>query len=200
MRVQRGFSRETDRMRGGSATVKLGEDVEVRALAFQLKSGETERLVTNLKAEEVEDGAFKELYYKRWPIETKYNQLKQKLELENFSGRLVDNIKQDFYAMMTVANMLASCLREANAKAKKDREGKDNKYEYSVNFNHAVGVFKDQLIKVVIAEDPLVGKQLMDEMILDMKRKVIPIRPNRDVPRKTYLKKPHFHHNHKSNC
>jgi hypothetical protein len=33
------------------------------------------------------------------------NQLKQKFEVENFSGRLADNIKQDFYAMMTVSNM-----------------------------------------------------------------------------------------------
>jgi hypothetical protein len=46
--------------------------------------------------EEVEPEAFSDLYYKRWSIETKYSQLKQKLELENFSGRLVENIKQDF--------------------------------------------------------------------------------------------------------
>jgi hypothetical protein len=42
--------------------------------------------------------------------------VKQKFELGNFSGRLVDNIKQDFYAMMTVSNMLSSGLREANEK------------------------------------------------------------------------------------
>jgi hypothetical protein len=29
------------------------------------------------------------------------------MELENFSGLLVDTIKQDFYAMVTVSNMLA---------------------------------------------------------------------------------------------
>ncbi|MDR2741077.1 MAG: hypothetical protein LBB98_02865 [Treponema sp.] len=65
----------------------------------------------------MEEEAFPELYYKRWPIETKNNQMKQ--ELENFNGRLVDNIKQDFYAMMTVSNILASSLREANRKAGK---------------------------------------------------------------------------------
>jgi hypothetical protein len=61
------------------------------------------------------------IYYKRWPVETKYGQIKQKLELENFSGRLVENIRQDFYAVMTVSNMLASCLREANGKIKKEQ-------------------------------------------------------------------------------
>ncbi|MCL2602639.1 MAG: hypothetical protein FWD91_07485 [Treponema sp.] len=40
---------------------------------------------------------FDELYNKRWGIETKYLELKQRLELENFSGRLVvDTVKQDF--------------------------------------------------------------------------------------------------------
>jgi IS4 transposase len=40
---------------------------------------------------EIEVAAFAKLYYKRWPIETKYNRLKQKMELENFGGRLVDS-------------------------------------------------------------------------------------------------------------
>jgi hypothetical protein len=68
----------------------------------------------------MEDAAFAELYYKRWPIETKYNQVKQKFELENFSGRLVDNIRQDVYAMMRVTNMLASSLREAREQGRKN--------------------------------------------------------------------------------
>jgi hypothetical protein len=53
------------------------------------------------------------------PVETKYNQLKQKFEPENFSGRLVDTIKQNFYAMMTVSNMLAARPGEANQKVRK---------------------------------------------------------------------------------
>jgi hypothetical protein len=65
------------------------------------------------------------LYHKRRAVETKYKQVKQKLELENFSGRLVDNIKQDFYAMMTAANMLAGALREANRKIARSRTKKE---------------------------------------------------------------------------
>jgi hypothetical protein len=65
-------------------------------------------------------------------IETKYKTVKQKLELENSSGRLVENIKQDFYAMMTVSNMIASCRRVADRKVKKDLEGLGNKYKYQV--------------------------------------------------------------------
>jgi hypothetical protein len=57
-------------------------------------------------------------------VETKYNQVKQKMELENFSGRLVDNIKQDFYAMMTASNMLAGGLRK---RMKRNRRGEQKK-------------------------------------------------------------------------
>jgi hypothetical protein len=200
MRIQKGFNARIDGLKKGSKSIRPGEGITVRALAFTLVGGEREALITNLDKEEMEDRAFPELYYKRWPIETKYNQLKQKFELENFSGRLVDNIRQDFYAMMTVSNMLASCLREANGKIKKEQAPKGNRYEYHANVNHAVGMLKDRLIGILIADDRVVRKYLYRELVSDIKRRIVPIRPGRKVPRKNYLKKPHFHHNHKSNC
>jgi hypothetical protein len=145
MRIQKGFNARIDRLKRGSKIIRLGEGITVRVLVFTLTSGEREALITNLTEGEVEDEAFAELYYKRWPIERKYNQLKQKFELENFSGRLLDNEKQDFYAMMTVSNMLASCLREAKGKIKREQAKKGNRYEYQANENHAVGVLKDRL-------------------------------------------------------
>jgi hypothetical protein len=99
-----------------------------------------------LTEREKEGGVFSELYYKRWPVETKYHPLKQKFELENFSGRLVDHIKQDFYAMMMVSNMQASGLREANGRIPEGRIKKKRRYEYRANVNHVVGVLKDRLI------------------------------------------------------
>jgi hypothetical protein len=167
---------------------------------FRLASGEREALLTNVEKEELDASAFPELYYKRWPIETKYNQLKQKFELENFSGRLADHIKQDFYAMMTVSNMLSSGLREANEKIPKGRTKKKRKYEYRANVNHAVGVLKDRLVGILITDDILTRKYLYRELVSEIRWRIVPVRPNREVSRKEYLKKPHFHHNHKSNC
>jgi hypothetical protein len=112
MRVQRGFNPRIDKIKRGDRPITFSDGNTIRALVFRLKSGEREALITNLGKEEMDASVFSELYYKRWPIETKYNQLKQKFELENFSGRLADNIRQDFYAMMTVSNMLSSGLRE----------------------------------------------------------------------------------------
>ena len=53
-----------------------------------MSTSEEETLLTNLPESEVEHEAFAELYAKRWSIETKYGELKRKLETENFSGRL----------------------------------------------------------------------------------------------------------------
>jgi hypothetical protein len=154
-----------------------------------------ERLKQELGAEE-----FRELYHQRWSVETKYDEIKKKLELENFSGRLVDNVKQDFYAMMTVANMIASVVRKANRAVKREREGKGNRYEYQVNVNHAIGVFKDRLIGVMIAEDLISRQHLLRELVNEIKRRVVPFRPNREVGRNEFHRKARFHHNHKSNC
>jgi hypothetical protein len=123
-------------------------------------SGEREALITNVEEGEIADAAFSELYYKRWPVETKYNQLKQKFELENFSGRLADNIKQDFYAMMTVSNMLSSGLREAHEKMPKGTTKKRRRHEYRANVNHAVGVLKDRLVGILITDDRLARKRI----------------------------------------
>ena len=201
IRVPKGFIREGELKRAKEGRVSLGKTgLQVRAVRIPLTTGEQEILITNLTKAEMEYEAFGELYHKRWGIETKYKELKQKLETENFSGRLVDNVKQDFYAVMTVANMLASCVREANRKAKKKRERSGNRYEYQVNVNHAVGVFKDQVIRVIIEEDRIVRRYLMREMVRRMERRVVPVRPNREVIRKDCHRKGKFHHNHKSNC
>jgi hypothetical protein len=200
MRAQRGFNSRIDKMKDGSAVIKLPEGMKTRAIVFRLANGEREALITNLEEGEMESALFPELYYKRWPVETKYNQVKRKLELENFSGRLADNIKQDFYAMMTVSNMLASVLREANGKLGESGKEKGWRYEYRANVNHAAGVLKDRLVGILIADDTLVRNHLYRELVGEIRRRIVPVRPGRKVRRKKYLKKPHFHHNHKSNC
>jgi hypothetical protein len=77
---------------------------------------------------------------------------------------------------------------------------KRRKYEYRANVNHAVGVLKDRLIGILITDDRLARKYLYRELASETWRWAAPVRPNREVARKKYLRKPHFHHNHKSNC
>jgi len=201
IRLQRSFlpDRDIPKTKDGWITLtKIGR--RVRVIQLVLATGEPEMLITNLSEAQMEYEVFGELYHKRWGIETKYKELKQQLETENFSGRLADNVKQDFYAMMTVANMVASLVRQASRKAEKQREGRGNKYEYRVNSNHAIGIFKDRLIRVIIEEDRITRRHLMNDLVCRMERRVVPIRPNRKAVRKKRRTNAKFHHNHKSNC
>jgi hypothetical protein len=101
--------------------------------------------------------------------------------------------------MMTVSNMPASGLREVNEKIPKGKT-EQRRYEYRANVNYAIGVLKDRLIRILITDDSFTRKYLYRELVSDIRRSVVPVRPNREVRRKGCLKKPHFHHNHKSNC
>lgn len=59
--------------------------LRMRVLKFQFKSGLTEILITNVFDEEFTVQNFKELYFEGWKIEVKYNEIKNKLQIENFT-------------------------------------------------------------------------------------------------------------------
>jgi hypothetical protein len=40
----------------------------------------------------------------------------------------------------------------------------------------------------------------MRELAGELERRVVPVRPDREVPRKEISRQARFHHNHKSNC
>jgi hypothetical protein len=202
MRVREKFSVAIDRLGFGDHCVELKrgkERIAVRVVKFVLASGTVETLITDVTDQGYGVEDFKALYFKRWPIETKYDQIKNKLEIENFSGELADNIRQDFYAAMILTNLAAEFVGEAKKAADAEREGKENKWHYKVNMNHAIGVLKDDLIKALLIDNRRKRSKKFDEVIQLLKKKVIPVRPNRSLPR-PIPRKAKFHHNLKSNC
>ena len=201
MRVRSKFSIAIDELSRGDHLIELEQGEEkiiVRVLKFRLDGGEEETLITSIKDRQIGIKAFKVLYFKRWPIETKYDQIKNKLEIENFSGRLVDNILQDFYATMVLTNLATEFINEAQEKVEENQKGKGNKYEYKVNVNHAIGVLKDRLVQTLCEQDSRRRGEMFEEIIHLLEKRIIPIRPNRSFPRTRRNVK--HHHNHKSNC
>jgi hypothetical protein len=202
MRVRKKFSTGIDELKRGDHTIELeqgGEKITVRVLKFRLDGGEEETLVTDIVEKKYGMNAFKALYFKRWPIETKYNEIKNRLEIENFSGKLVDNIRQDFYATMVLTNLVADFAGEAQVIVEEEQKGQGNKYQYKVNINHAIGVLKDRLIITLCEEDRKKRREMLDEITDILKKRIIPIRHNRSFPR-TIPRNVKFHHNQKSNC
>jgi hypothetical protein len=202
MRVRKKFSTKIDGLKNGDHIIELeqGEEkIKVRVIKFDLEGGEEETLITDIDERKCKMRDFKGLYFKRWPIQTKYNEIKNRLAIENFSGRLVDNIRQDFYATMVLTNIASDFREEAQEVVDSEEKGKEKKYEYKVNMNHAIGVLKDRLIISLCEEDGKKRGEMFEEIIEMLERRIIPIRPNRSLPR-NIPRNVKFHHNQKMNC
>jgi hypothetical protein len=136
----------------------------------------------------------------RWPVETKYGEMKLKLEAENFSGRTEIAIRQDFYITAMLSNVIAVAAREAQPAVDLARKGKNNRHRYKINVNHAIGTFKDRFILALLEPRDEERATKMDEIIRLLCEHVIPERKGRAVPRNSSPRKARFHHNMKSNC
>ena len=203
MRVKKKFNTDIDQLEKGDHRIVLsnkdGEEIEVRVIKFMLESGEEEMLVTDVFDKRMGIKAFKALYFLRWPIETKYNEIKNKLEVENFSGRTVEAIRQDFFITMYMSNVASVACWEAQDTVEEARKLKANKYYYHVNVSHAIGTLKDRLIMAIMEPNDTARIKKIEKILDLLIKHVIPKRPNRSKPRNPLPRKAKFRHNAKSN-
>lgn len=165
-----------------------GKKIQVRALRIFLDSGEEEILYTNLFEETLDVQAFKALYFKRWGIETKYDELKNKLQIQRFTGDEQALVEQDFYASIFLSNMVSLVQQEADEIIYNDQQHKNLKYDYVVNKNILIGKLKDNLIKIILEKNPKKRKRVYKELLMEIQRNRSPKRPGRAFKRKTRLK------------
>jgi len=205
MRVKRNFNVKIDMMEMRCdenliipSPYKGEWGLRVRVLKFELPSGETETLIVNLFDKRMGIKAFRELYFKRWPVESEYDIVKNKLEIEHFSGQTDNTIKQEFYATMYMANYAACVAREAQEEADKQREDKDNKYDYNININHEIGTIRGDFIDILLENDPEKRSAKFLNIMGLIARAVVPVRPERNTPRNAPRNVKH-HHNRKPN-
>jgi hypothetical protein len=156
--------------------IPIGTVFEVRVLRVELSSGETEILITNLTSTELSYEESKPLYFKRWGIETEFDTLKNKLEIENFSGERPLIIEQDFYATMLLCNMASLMEQEATEALQQRNKGKTLKYEvYKINTNLLVGKMKNKFIEILMKEDQEEKERMYQRFIRELQRNSVPV-------------------------
>lgn len=101
----------------------------------------------------LDETEFKDLYFKKWRIEVKYDVVKNKLEIPYFGVFSANVIIQDFWISMYLANMAVIAKNKANEKIKEERSVKDNKYEYQENVNTLIGSMKDRLADAIFSRN-----------------------------------------------
>ena len=154
--------------------------VKVRLVRVELPSGEVELLITSLLDFTIYKTIdFKELYFKRWGIETFYDELKNKLKVENFSGYSNQSILQDFYAALFVSNVQTLIVSELEDEI--NEHTKETKYKYKVNSNLSYGFLKGRIVTLFFSNNNM--DETIDELKTLFKKHLVPIRPNRSFTR-----------------
>lgn len=148
----------------------------VRLIRVELDQGGVEILMTSLlDQKEYPYAEFKELYFKRWKVETFYDRFKNIIGVECFSGTSEQFIQQEFNCALYMSNMQTIFTQEAQQQV--DEKCKGRKYGYKVNSSLSLGYIRERLINIYSTEkEPELLMQELQELFV---RNPIPIRPGR---------------------
>lgn len=152
-----------------------GNAIKVRCVKVELKTGETEVLLTNLEKEKFTTDEIKELYSLRWQIEINYKHLKNNLKIENITSSKEILIKQDIYSQVLVSNMLQAFINDNNENINQ----KKYKNKMKTNMNMSVGIFKNTLIYILLEDNDKKRCEMMDKLCMAIEKYIIPVKPDR---------------------
>ena len=155
------------------------EPVRVRLLKVKTKKG-VYLLMTSLldnKQHPMKD--FADLYHLRWQIEEGYKKQKCFIEIENFSGKSVLSIKQDFHAGVLKQTLTAITSYYSQGFVKKGIY--QRQYAYKINFAKSVACMNDTFVKLL--SDQL-GLLDIRQWMQTISKNLSIIRPGRSFERK----------------
>lgn len=125
----------------------LNNKVTLRMVKVEIGENKYEYLITNLLDEkEFTVSEFKELYHKRWCIETDFKRKKVLCELENFASKTSFRIKQEFFAKIFIINFSNIMINDIEDELQEEK--KDNSFK--INRNVAYGLIKKEIINILI--------------------------------------------------
>lgn len=139
-------------------------EFRARIVRFKISEDTYECIMTNLSRDEFPLEEIKELYHKRWGIETSFRELKYAVGLSALHSKKRELIKQEIYARLILYNFSQRIIQKIKLKKQK------RKYIYQVNFTRAFHIIREFLRKKS-------GKPLNPELLIA--NEILPIRPNR---------------------
>jgi hypothetical protein len=188
IRTPKSFSTVVKNARKADQIIEIiyeGKCYKVRVVRLMLDSGVEEILLTSLFDSSLTIKDFKELYFRRWGIEIKFDELKNRIEIENFTGKTQIAIEQDFYASIYLSNMAELARQHSDGVVEAKNDGKELKHEYKTNINVLIGSLKDKLVLMMLEERPKKRNKLFKKIIDTISRNCVPIRHDRANPRIT---------------
>ena len=141
-----------------------------------------EILATNLPRELFPEECFKEIYHLRWRIETAFQTLKDRLQIENFTGTKPVLLEQDIYSTIYVSNIAEDIARDIEQE-QADHLQNDYKHRMAVNRTLCIGLLKNDLIYILLEKDPQKQDDLFYRLYDEISENIVPVRPDRHYHR-----------------
>lgn len=155
----------------------------VRIVRFELPSGQQEILATNIFDVDFTVEDFKRIYKLRWNIEKKYNDIKNKLEIENFSGTSEIAVLQDFYATMFLANLAQAVAADNAEYIESLHNSEENKLQYKLNISATIAELKMHVVEMLMTDSKFKSMRILKRIARQLENCVVPVRDGRREPR-----------------
>lgn len=149
-------------------------NVKCRVVKFRINNADTGReewevLITNLNRFEFPIQRMKEMYHKRWDIETSFRELKYALGGINFHSKKDDFIKMELFAHFIMFNAVSRSIACVSVSQT------NHKYPYAIDFKMACLIVRKYY--------RLHNEKPPDEMFVEMLAYTIPVRAGRSDKR-----------------
>jgi hypothetical protein len=163
---------------------KINKQIKIRLLRVDQPNDKPIVLATSILTKKITVKEFAELYGLRWEIEKSHRYFKHNLFLENWHSNSFDGIRKEIYARQIVYNMAQQMALESNKIVLPERKGgKPRKYKRKANIVYTMTVVK-RLLRVVQIKGDITNEE-WENALLDIAKKRVSIRPNRNNIRKT---------------
>lgn len=161
------------------------EPIKCRFICVELPSGENEVLITSLlDNKKYPYSIFKNLYHLRWDIEESYKKDKHRIQLENFSGKTILAIYQDFYANILLGNLTS--IFSTSLDSQIDNKTNKAKHKYQLNITTAIAKVKDTIVLLFTRSNIIDLFNKLEQMFMS---NLLPIRPGRSFERNKQKRK-----------
>lgn len=150
-------------------------------------------LMTNLIDQQAYPfNSFDQLYHQRWQVEEGYKQQKSWMEMENFTGKTVHAVQQDFHARILNLTLAALTAFEATAYLKSSIQHRQALYK--INRAQTFSSMRNTLARCLFG---MLSDLSLTQWLRTLAKSLSIIRPNRCFRRNKKVSTARFHPNYK---
>lgn len=142
----------------------------------------SEILATDLPRDQFPADCFKEIYHLRWRVETAFQALKDRLQIENFTGTKPILLEQDIYSTIYISNIAEDIARDIEQEQESHLKN-DYKHRMTINRSLCIGLLKSDMIYILLEKDPKVQDELMQKLYDEISENIVPVRNERHYHR-----------------